>query len=304
MSIAEPQLDSRSAERRGALLTLWLVPLLWAVNYVVARRAPGVIEPYTLAGARWTLVAVLLVLWCRAELWRERAHLRQAWWQYFVLGTLGMVICGAWVYHAAHTSPAMNIALIYAAAPVLIAVGAWLWLGESMNRLQLTGVAITLAGVLHVVAKGDWAHLAQFQFVTGDVWMLAVTTAWAAYSLWLKRWPSPLGATARLAAISLGSVPLLALGAVWEQTQPQALPWSWYAVFLVLLAAFVPGLAAYALYGWTQKVLGATRVAMSLYVGPLYAALTAWGVLGEPLGWHHLVGALLILPGVFLVSRA
>lgn len=288
---------------RLALTWLWLVPLLWAVNYVVARRAPGVIEPYTLAGTRWALVALLLVLWCRAELWRERVHLLATWWQYVVLGTLGMVICGAWVYHAAHTSPAMNIALIYAAAPVLIAVGAWLWLGESMNRTQMLGVGVTLAGVLHVVAKGDWGHLAQFQFVTGDVWMLAVTTAWAAYSLWLKRWPSPLGATARLAAISTGAMPLLLLGMLWEQTRPAALPWSWYGVFLVLLAAFVPGLAAYAIYGWTQKVLGATRVAMSLYLGPLYAALTAWGILGEPLGWHHLVGALLILPGVFLVSR-
>jgi len=27
-------------------------------------------------------------------------------------------------------------------------------------------------------------------------------------------------------------------------------------------------------------------------------------MLGEPPGWHHLVGAALILPGVFLVTQA
>jgi drug/metabolite transporter (DMT)-like permease len=68
-------------------------------------------------------------------------------------------------------------------------------------------------------------------------------------------------------------------------------------------AALLPGLCAYWMYGWAQKVLGASRVAVSLYLGPLYAALAAWGVLGEPLGLHHLAGAALILPGVYWVSK-
>ena len=71
----------------------------------------------------------------------------------------------------------------------------------------------------------------------------------------------------------------------------------------MLTAALLPGLGAYWIYGSAQKVLGASRVAVTLYLGPLYAALAAWGVLGEPLGWHHLVGAALILPGVYWVSR-
>ena len=65
----------------------------------------------------------------------------------------------------------------------------------------------------------------------------------------------------------------------------------------------MPGLGAYWMYGWSQKVLGASRVAVALYLVPLYAGLAAWVVLGEPLGWHHLGGAALILPGVLLVTR-
>jgi drug/metabolite transporter (DMT)-like permease len=52
-----------------------------------------------------------------------------------------------------------------------------------------------------------------------------------------------------------------------------------------------------------KKILGVSRVAVTLYLAPLYVALAAWGVLNEPLGWHHLAGATLILPGVFLVAR-
>jgi drug/metabolite transporter (DMT)-like permease len=72
---------------------------------------------------------------------------------------------------------------------------------------------------------------------------------------------------------------------------------------MVLVTAVVPGLGAYMIYNWSQKILGASRVAASLYLGPLYAALAAWGMLGEPLGWHHAAGAALILPGVYWVSR-
>jgi drug/metabolite transporter (DMT)-like permease len=67
------------------------------------------------------------------------------------------------------------------------------------------------------------------------------------------------------------------------------------------ITALLPGVGAYWIYGWTQKVLGASRVAMTLYLGPLYTAVVAWLVLGEPLDWHHLTGGTLILSGVGLV---
>ncbi len=292
-----------NSKERLALLGLWLIPALWSVNYIVARWAPGVVSPYTLALGRWALAGVLLVAVSRRELWRERAHLAAVWHQYLVLGFCGMLVCGAWVYIGAQTTVAMNIALIYSASPVLIAVGAALFLGERFRLLQALGVVVAMAGVVHVIVKGQWLSLAQVQWVAGDAWIVGAMVAWAAYALLQKLWPSPLGATARLAAICVGGVILLLPCAVWEWTQPATPAWSWSASGLVLAAALLPGVGAYWLYGAAQKMLGASRVAATLYLGPLYASVAAWGVLGEPLGWHHLVGAALILPGVYCVSR-
>ena len=74
-------------------------------------------------------------------------------------------------------------------------------------------------------------------------------------------------------------------------------------VVWVLTVAALPGLGAYWIYGWAQRIVGASRVAVALYLGPLYASIGAWWMLGEPPGWHHLVGAALILPGIFLVTQ-
>jgi drug/metabolite transporter (DMT)-like permease len=294
--------DPALRQLKIARTLVWVVPALWSVNFIAARLAPGVIGPHLLALGRWGIAALVLVLVARQELWQQRDAIKRVWWQYLVLGILGMLICGAWVYQGARTTSATNVALIYAAAPVLIAVGSSFWLHERMALPQKLGVALALLGVLHVVVKGQWATLTALQFVPGDLWMLAATVSWAAYALLQKAWPCSLGATARLAAISVGGVVSLLPFAAWEMTQPGLTVWGARAWTLVLVSAVVPGLGAYWIYGWAQRVLGASRVAMSLYLGPLYGGLAAWTMLGEAPGWHHLGGAMLILPGVFLVT--
>lgn len=294
------------AETRQRLAgsAIWLLPLVWSVNYIVARRAPGVIEPYTLACIRWGLAGLVLTLVARAELRQQWRHIAAAWHQYVVLGLCGMVICGAWVYEGAQSTTAVNIALIYSAAPVLIGLGSVLWLHERMSWRQVVGVVVALLGVLHVIVQGRWTALGQVRLVAGDAWIVAAMAAWALYALLQKRWPSPLGSTARLAAICWGSMPVLLAGAAWELAQPGTPPLTPMAWWLGLAAAVFPGVMAYWLYGWAQKILGASKVAVTLYLGPLYGALTAWLVLEEGLGWFHLQAAALILPGVYLVSNS
>lgn len=290
------------AQIRLARAVIWWIPLLWSVNYLVARRAPGVIEPYTLACIRWGLAGLLLTIHARAELRREWRQIAAVWHQYAALGFCGMVVCGAWVYIGAQSTGAVNIALIYSASPVLIAIGSVLWLHERMRWWQVLGVVLALSGVLHVIVKGEWAALGQVRFVAGDLWIVAAMVAWALYALLQKIWPSSMGPTARLAAICWGAMPVLLAGTAWEMAQPATPDLTLDAWVLGVSAALVPGIMAYWIYGWAQKVLGASKVAVTLYLGPLYGALVAWLFLGESLGWHHLVAASLILPGVYLVS--
>lgn len=291
------------AHVRLARLSIWLIPLLWTVNNLMARVAPGVVEPYTLGLMRWGVAGALLTVLVHDELRREWAHIVRTWHHHLVLGFLGMVACGAWVYIGGRTTTATNIGLLYSAAPALIAVCSALWLHERMGPLQWLGVALALVGVLHVVVQGRWAGLADFRFVEGDLWILAGVVCWALYALLLAHWRSPLGAAARLAVIAWGSVPFLAAGTAWELAQrgtPALGPQAW---LMGIVAALVPGLMAFGLYGWSQQILGASKVAATLYLSPIYGALAAWWLLGESLGWYHLWGAVLLLPGVYLASR-
>jgi drug/metabolite transporter (DMT)-like permease len=215
-----------------------------------------------------------------------------------------MFICGAWLYKAGRTTQAMNIGLIYATSPIMIMLASTWWLGERrLNWVQWSGVMLALLGVLHVVTGGHAWRVADIQWVEGDFWVLMCAMSWAAYALVLRHVPSSMSEMGRLALINLTGAVLLLPFAMTEWMDPATPAWGWSAIGLVLLAAFVPGIGSYLIYGWAQRVLGAARVSATLYLGPLWNALLAWVLLGEQLGPQHWVGALMILPGIYLATR-
>ncbi|MGE0496262.1 MAG: DMT family transporter [Ramlibacter sp.] len=291
------------AAQRLAYALIFVTPALWCVNYLVARWSPGIVAPHTLAFGRWAIAAALLGAFTAPELLRHRALLLAQWRRFLVLGALGMWICGAWVYIAARTTTATNLSLIYSVSPVMIALASVLWLHERFRPRQWLGAALALAGVVNVVIRGHWGALGAVQWVPGDLWVVAATASWSGFVLLQRRWPTPLGPAAHLSAVAAGGLVVLAPFTLWELVQPGTPPVGAHALGLMLLAGVAPGAAAYWCYSFVQRQLGVARASSQLYLGPLYGAAMAWLFLGEPVGWHHAVGAALILPGIWLVSQ-
>jgi drug/metabolite transporter (DMT)-like permease len=289
--------------RRIAQLLLWITPALWSSNYIIARASDGVIAPHALALGRWTLALALLLPLSAGALVAGFATWRHEWKRMLVLGALGMWICGAFVYLGAHTTSATNIGLIYAATPVAIAFASTRLLHERLSSWQRAGMALALCGVLFVIAKGEPANLMAVRFTVGDLWILAAALSWVAYTVLLQRWPSALGPTPRLAAITLGGVlvllPFTALETLWQPGPAFGAK----ALLLIVLAGLLPGFFSYQAYAYMLRELGAARSSLVMYLAPVYAAFTAWALLGEAPRWYHGVGAALILPAIYLATR-
>lgn len=286
-----------------AWVFLFSMPAFFAVNHLVARSV-DFLTPHVMTLGRWTLACLFLLPFVGAALWRKRTALGREAGQLLVLGALGMWICGAFVYVGGRTTSATNIGLIYAACPVGIVIIARIFLGERLAGLQVAGIALCLSGLLLILMKGEPARLLAVQFTRGDLWIAASALSWSIYTVLLRRWPSAFDPTERLtAACGAGALILLPITVI-EATivGPPVLDWRTIAVWLVL--AIVPGVAAYAAFSFTLRELGAGRTAIYMYLGPLYTAALAWLVLAEEPRWYHVAGAALILPGIFLATRA
>jgi drug/metabolite transporter (DMT)-like permease len=298
-----PPLMPPESRHRLAQILLFVTPLLWSANYIGARAAVGVIGPHQLALARWLIAFLVMLPFALPALRRAWPRWHREWRTSLVLGALGMWICGAFVYIGAETSPAVNIGLIYALAPVLIAVLSIRLLGERLRAVQVAGAALALCGVAIILFKGSFANLLAIQLTRGDIWIGVAVLSWTAYSLILKHKNSVLDPMARLAIITLAGVIVLVPFTIVETViigLPQP---GWNVVGLILMVALLPGLGAYQSYSYVQKELGAARTGLILYLGPIYAALVAWALLGEQPQWFHALGAALILPGIYLATR-
>lgn len=303
MSSSPPEPANRNA-RALAYVLLVATALFFAANMLTARATSHELPPAALAFWRWAGALALMLPFCAGSLWRHRRAALAEWRDMLLLGALGMGMCGAVVYLGAATTSATNIGLIYAASPVLIIVFARLFYRERMTGRQMLGVALSLAGVLVVIARGEIATFLAVRFTIGDVLILAAAIAWAVYSVLLKHRPSALPPTARLAAITIGGLISLLPFVLLEPALGKPYPLSWHSVGVAAFLALVPGFGAYQAYGYVQRHLGAGPTGLIMYMSPLFTGLLSFLLLGEALHLYHLAGVLLVLPGIFLATRA
>ncbi|EPJ46503.1 MAG: hypothetical protein OFPII_20140 [Osedax symbiont Rs1] len=291
-----------------ALIILVITPALLCSNLIVARAVADIIPPFTLAFTRWLAAVLILLPFISTKLWRYRSILLAEWRQLLLLGSLGMGICGAFPYLGAKTTTATNIGLIYALSPIFIILFARTWYAEHLTKRQLIGVLLSLGGVVIIVTKGDLARLISLSFTVGDWWILAASASWAFYSLWQGYLKSQLSLFLRFGAMSIGGVIALLPFSFIEvyQLLPLTIKREFVDVFVItiIFLALVSSILAYAAYAYIQKILGASKASLVMYALPLYNAAMAWLFLDEKLQNFHFIGALLILPGLFLaVSR-
>jgi drug/metabolite transporter (DMT)-like permease len=285
-------------------LLLTLAPVLWAGNAVVGRMVAPLVPPLTLNFLRWALAFLILlpfawrVLGAGSPIW---GHMRR----YAVLGLLGVGCYNALQYLAVKTSTPVNVTLVGSSIPAfMLALGA-AFFGQKINRRQVAGALLSVAGVLVVLSHGDVAHLAQVRFVAGDLYMLVATAAWALYS-WLLTRPDELRRD-WAGFLMAQLVPGLAWSGLFAATESvvttQSIQWG---VPLALALAFIaigPAIIAYRSWGVGVQRVGPNIAGFFSNLTPLFAAVFSAAFLGEPPHLYHALAFVLIVGGIVVSSR-
>ena len=295
-----------TAAPRHAALTAYALYVLCsaflASNVVIGRAAANIVPPVGLAFWRWLVAFLIILPMALPGLLAHRHTLRAAWKRYLLLGALGQGICGAVVYMGLEQTSATNAGLIYATSPVMIVMIAALWLGEKVTPRQTAGILVAMAGVLVILTRGDPQVLFRFAFNLGDLLVLAGAVAWAVYTVLLRQSRTSLPVVTAFAANALAGVIVLAPFYLWETLAFRTVPVSAEAAVRIVGVALFASVLAFLTYQKTINLMGPARAGTSLYVMPLWAAVAAWALLGEQLQTFHLLGVLLVLPGVALAT--
>jgi drug/metabolite transporter (DMT)-like permease len=269
-------------------LILTLIAALWGSYPVFAKIALAHFPPYVLVALRTSLASCFLAVLLRRRGFDEFRALSWSDLRSFaVLGTT-----------------ASSAALLQAASPVMVAIGARLYLKERLRRRQWIGVAVSTLGVVLVVTRGSWRAVAHLEFLPGDLIILAGQAGWAIYTVYGKRVlavHSP--ALATTAAYCLGSLMLLPVPFLTTRFFP-ATDWMSPVAWGVVLMQAVLGAVAHVWWYEGVHQVGASRAAIFMNLQPVVGVLLAWAMLGEKVGAAEIFGGLAVLTGVWLTSRS
>jgi drug/metabolite transporter (DMT)-like permease len=298
------------------LVLLILPPLLWACNSVVARLAIDSIGPLWLNALRWGLALLLLLPlgWKILATPAARDQVRRRWAYLGMLGLIGVGAYNAMQYVALRTSTPVNVTLIASSLPLWAMIVGALFYRVQPTRPQLLGAALSLAGVLTVLARGDPLALLRIHLVEGDLLMVLAIIGWAIYSWMLVRPPAHMRGAARpdwdwagflFAQCLFGTCAAFAAAGIGEAVAASITPrWSWQLVATIIFIAVGPSIIAYRSWGLAVAEAGPAIAAVFYNLTPLITAVLSVLVIGEWPQAYHGAAFLLIVAGILVASRS
>src|SRR5258708_663170 len=196
-------MPQRFAVHASPYLLLTLTSLFWSLNWVIGRAMVGHVTPFTLAFIRWVVAGPLILAFAWPELRSHWTVIRRAWKVIAWLGFWGTGLHNLFGYVGLQYTTATNGVMLNSAIPIMIILLAWVVYRETITRLQALGVAVSLAGVLAILTRGDPQALASLTMNKGDLIVLGGMIFSAAYTLFLPIKPPTLSGLALLTSCSV-----------------------------------------------------------------------------------------------------
>jgi drug/metabolite transporter (DMT)-like permease len=283
-------------------LLLSLTALFWAGNIVLARHVGDHVPPITLTTIRWFGTFLILLPFAWPHLKRDWPALRAHLPLMLLLSAIGYAFNNAISYWALQYTQALNALLIQSSGPLFVALWSLVLFGVRLTGAQLAGIAISLAGVLTIILRGDFAALAGITFNKGDVMFAASLVSFGLYSALMPRRP----VTHQLSLISFttccGAL-LLVPFSVWEFSTGATLKFDFLTLATLAYVLIFPSTLAYLFFNRGIALIGPNRAAPFFHLVPVFGSAMAILLLGEQPRLFHLVGYLLVLAGVVIASR-
>ena len=284
-------------ERTLALLALFAGAAAIAASPLFVK----VSEAGPVATGFWRVALALPFLWTWSLVTARAEHQASFAAERKLIIAAGLFFAGdlaVWHWSIVLTSVA-NSTLLANLAPIFVTLAVWFLFRKRPAAGFLAGLAVALAGVAMLIG-GDFRLGARE--IAGDALGVVTAMFYAAYQLAVTRLRASVS-TASLMAWSglVTAAALLPLALLSGETIFPATGEGWVKLFGL---ALISQAAGQSLIAYAMAHLPATASSVGLLAQPVLAALYAWVLLGETLGWLQFAGGLAVLVGIRVAQRA
>ncbi len=286
-------------KRRFAVLAFSLLVLFWGSSFAVVKIGLDYSPPVLFAGLRILIGGLAIVV--AAILWGGSPHLRRDWPVFLLLALYNAVLFVGLQTYAILYLPSGSAAVVVYLQPILTGLLAWLILGEPLSVAKLIGLLLGFSGIV-AVSAGTISGGANAISPVGVVLGAGSAFFWALGTVYFKKYEARVSTLWAVAVTFLvGGVVLTMLGRLVEPLGEVS--WTWEFVASLLYSGLVGIGLAWVIWFALVRAGEASRVAAYIFAVPLTAVLIGIVFLDEPLGYPLLIGAALVVSGIYLVNR-
>jgi len=275
--------------------------LAGAVAIAVSPLFVKVSETGPVATGFWRVALALPLLWAWSMIGNRGHHAASFSADRRLMIAAGLLFAGdlaVWHWSIVLTSVA-NATLLANLAPIFVTLAVWLLYKRRPGGLFMAGLAVALAGTAALLAGNLQAP---GKALAGDGLGVVTAMFYAGYQLAVTRLRSR-ASTASIMAWS-GLVTAAVLLPIALLTGEQILPATAAGWMTLFGLALISQAAGQSLIAYAMAHLPATFSSVGLLLQPLMAALFAWILLGEALGWIAIAGGVAVLVGIVIAHRA
>ena len=299
--------SSLAQETLPAALPVGLAPrlavlgavLLWGGSFSAMRTALADLHPWSVMWLR-----MLIALACVLPLYRtvDLSMYRKGDWKLLLPAVILQPCLYFWCESAAlGLTTSAQAGVISASVPLLVAVGAWLTLGEPVNARTIAALFLSLAGVAVLSFAGEATETAPSPLLGNGLELAAMVCAAAnmilirflgrRYGAWTL---TVMQVVTGCVFFSPGGLHLLDLPAGTFDTQ--------LVLILLFLGAGVT-LGAFSLYNWAITRMPAGTASAHINLIPVVAVTCGFLFLGEVMSGVQLAAAGVVLFSVLMTQR-
>ncbi|HRJ51551.1 MAG TPA: DMT family transporter [Candidatus Thiothrix moscowensis] len=184
--------------------------------------------------------------------------------------------------------------------PIMATLLGWFFLREAITRRILLALVLTYSGVM--LLYGHEAQLGGENAALGVVLVMSAALIFAFYVIFSKALIGRLGSRLFTCVAMLTSTVFVCIHFLLTHRLTDLLvsPMAWgYVLLLGIFSTVLPSFMVSEAIGR----IGAARTSIVGTSGPIITILLAVLVLGEPFGWFHLAGMVLVMTGVGMLGK-
>lgn len=280
-------------------LLLIICVAFWSGNFVIGRFIRFELDPIQLAFFRWLGVSIIFL----PQIIKHRADILFTLKNHFIyiiiVSFFGISCFNTFLYIGLQDTTATNALLINSSIPILIIIFSFFILKIHLSKLQISGVLLSMLGVIYLALNGNLSNLINLTFNKGDIWIILSSISWGLYSTLIKLKPKEVKAFLPT-NVFLGTIILSTVFFAKGFHLTDVLHVDTNAQLTILYTVLFASIASYYLWHKAIATIGAGKTGQFTHLMPVFGIILAYIFLDEKLYMYQIFGFILIGIGIWV----